>query len=478
MPWSSASFGAWAIGLTTSRADGAPSIRRRLLALLIAPTTLVLLAGAASDYISGINPVRDAYDQGLADAALAVAGSVHTDADGRVTAELPPEAITVLRTDAVDAIYFRVSGPDGSFVAGDADLPQTQPASINPSFQNSTYRGQPIRLVSYRSATTPGSVTTVVAETMNKRARVRTRFWSAVLSADLIELLAILAFVWIAVTVALKPLGVLRDQIAGRSARDIKPLSSESVPVEVRALVDGLNRLFETISDSSRAQRQFLESAAHQLRTPLAGVQAQIELLIAEEAHQSKRLRLQLALDATQRLSHTTQQLLALARSEHSVYAHSNFETLDLVTIAQRCVEEHVDRAVASSIDLGAELQPAFVSGVAWLLAEALNNLVDNAMTYTPPGGSVTVRCGTLGEVAFAEVTDSGIGIPAEERDRVKGRFFRGQLSRGAGSGLGLAIVADVARLHHAALTISAGPDDRGTRVRVEFDAMSEDLRS
>ena len=448
----------------------APSIRRRLLALLVVPATLVLLAGTVSDYLSNINPVRDAYDQALADAALAIAGHVDRDANGKLNLVLPAEAITVLRADAVDSIYFRVSAPDGTFIAGDGDLPGAHRTPANPSFQTSTYRGVPIRLVSYRS--TDNAFVTTVAETLNKREHIRTQLLSTVLWTDLLELAAILTFVWLGVSLALQPLQALRAQIAKRSARDLEPLSPSSAPVEVRTLVDALNRLFTTIEESSRTQRQFVENATHQLRTPLAGIQAQLELLIGEEERPAKRERLALTLGATRRLSHTTQQLLALARSEHATFAHADFQPVDLMRVVESCATEYVSGAITSDIDLGVELQPASVHGVEWLIAEAVGNLVDNAITYTPRGGSITVRCGTHADIVFIEVTDTGIGIPSDERERVTGRFFRGEQSRGSGSGLGLAIVADVARLHNASLTITSGAEDRGTTVRLEFRSL------
>ena len=459
----------WATASTTLSPKRVASIRRRLLASLVVPATFVLLAGTVSDYISSINPVRDAYDRALADAALAIAGYVRTNDAGRTMLVLPEEAIRVLRVDAMDSIYFRVSAPDGSLIAGDQDLPLAQDVHANPSFQTVTYRGHPTRMVNYRSVSPAGMVTTTVAETMNKREIVRTQLLSTVLSADLLELVAILALVWLGVSLALRPLHALRDQIAKRSARELEPLSARSVPAEVRTLVDALNRLFRRIADSSRAQQQFLESATHQLRTPLAGIQAQLELLIAEECAPAKRDRLNLTLGATRRLSHTTQQLLALARSDHAASTYADFREVDLADVVESSVADHVNRAVATDVDLGAELRPASVYGIAWLLAEAVNNLVDNAITYTPPGGAITVRCGTIGETVFVDVVDTGVGIPADERRRVTERFYRGELSRGSGSGLGLAIVADVAQLHGATLTITAGAEDRGTSVRLEF---------
>jgi two-component system sensor histidine kinase TctE len=164
--------------------------------------------------------------------------------------------------------------------------------------------------------------------------------------------------------------------------------------------------------------------------------------------------------------------LLALARSEHATFAHADFQSVDLAGLAEACATDYVNSAIAADIDLGVELQPAAVHGIAWLIAEAVGNLIDNAITYTPRGGAITVACGKRGDLAFVEVTDTGIGIPPAERERVTGRFFRGEHSRGSGSGLGLAIVADVARLHNASLAITSGAEGVGTSVRLEFRAL------
>ena len=292
---------------------------------------------------------------------------------------------------------------------------------------------------------------------------------TTVLTADLVELAVILGLVWLGVSLSLKPLRALRLQIARRSARSLDPLPMEPVPLEVRALVGTLNRLFVAIDESSRAQRAFVENATPQLRTPLAGIHAQIELMIEEESGAEKRARLTRTLQATERLARTSNQLLALARSEHAAYGEADIGPMNLAQIAEATVPEHVDRAMAAGIDLGAELQTARVHGIPWLIAEVIDNLVDNAIRHTPASGAVTVRCGTLGGSAFLEVEDTGIGIPPEERERVTSRFYRGRDARGAGSGLGLAIVAEVARVHDARLSIESGAGGRGTRVRMEM---------
>jgi two-component system sensor histidine kinase TctE len=454
-----------------SPASRAASIRRRLLTLLIVPVSVALLVGTVGDYFSSIRPIRDAYDQGLADAALALALNIQVDAEQHIDAHVPNEALTLLRTDLADTIYFRIASPDHETLAGDPDLPEAPLAPFNPSHQTVTYRGAPIRLATYRDPTRAGVVTVTVGETLNKRTGVRSRLWSTALALDLVEMLALLACVWIAVRLALKPLQGLGDELAKRSATDLKPLPTQSVPLEVLPMVARLNTLLKTLESSSQAERQFLESAAHQLRTPLAGMLAQLELLIEDEPDASRRDRLSLTRESAQRLSRTTHQLLALARSEHGAYAFGDLRPVDLAAIATEAIAEDLSRSSAAGIDLGAELEPATVQGIEWLLGEAVRNLLDNALTYTPAGGLITVRTGHDGREPFLEILDSGSGICPSERALVPERFYRGQQSRGSGSGLGLAIVADVARRHEARLQIDDGPGGLGTRIRLQFPA-------
>jgi two-component system sensor histidine kinase TctE len=177
------------------------------------------------------------------------------------------------------------------------------------------------------------------------------------------------------------------------------------------------------------------------------------------------RERLAPLLEATQRLTHTTQQLLALARSDEAANLRWEFIQLELSEIVESTVADRISAALGAGIDMGADTEPGTIQGVRWLLVEALSNLVNNSIAHTPAGGTITVRCGA----DFLEVSDNGVGIPVDEREQVLGRFFRGSNARGAGSGLGLAIVAEVAQLHGAAVSIDAGPDGTGTTVRMTF---------
>lgn len=445
------------------------SIRRRLLLLLLGPLALLLGCGVYVDYRTGAETIRIAYDRALREGMLAIAAHLRDeDGNGRIDADLPAQAVAVLRADSMDSIYYVVRDAHGALISGDADLPAPPPRGANPAFRDTEFRGAPIRLGSYAMRIGNAEVTVAMAETMHKRAAATARILASIGLVDVVQLAATLLLVWLGVRYGLRPLRALGRQIAQRSARDLAPLDAP-VPVEVQPLVGALNKLFGTVRASALAQQQFLANAAHQLRTPLTGINAQLELLARDPASGAMRERLYALHEGGRRLAHTANQLLALARAEPGANTAEHFHEADLAALVADGVSDHLDRALAAHVDLGAEAAPARVQGSPWLLREMLANLIDNALRYTPAGGSVTVRCARDGAGAFLEVEDDGPGIPAGERERVRERFYRLPTSDVGGCGLGLAIVDEIARAHDAHFTIDAGAGDRGTRVRVAF---------
>jgi two-component system sensor histidine kinase TctE len=401
--------------------------------------------------------------------ALAVAAHLRdADADGRIDADMPPQAVAVLRADSVDAIYFVVRAADGHVIDGDDDLKLA--SDTRGEFSDGMFRGEAIRMVTHPTRIGHTEVTITIAETTRKRAAAIRSILTTVVLTDIVQLGGTLLLVWIGVRYGVRPLRALGEQLAMRSARDLAPLERDQVPTEVRPLVNTLNALFETVRDNARAQQQFLADAAHQLRTPLSGIIAQLDLL-ARDAGGDEGLgtRLRALHDGTRRLAHTANQLLALARSERSATTRDDFHVVDLEALATDAVAQYLDRSLLAHIDLGAETAPARCVGSAWLLRELLGNLVDNALTYTPTGGRVTVRSGEHAGACFIEVEDDGPGIPKKERSRVRERFRRLPDSPGNGCGLGLAIVDEIAQAHDAVFSIEAGTDGRGTRARIEF---------
>jgi two-component system sensor histidine kinase TctE len=450
-------------------ADSTPSIRRRLFVTLFLPAAVVLLAAIGSDYLFALRPFTQVYDRVLLESALVIAGHVQPDPTGQLRLTLPPDALAVLRSDSQDSIFFRVDSADGAFVAGDADLPIGSSLEPNQSQFDAEYRGVPVRVVRHRTYSGGKAFTVTMGETTNKRDALRDRVLLTALLADALVLGLILALIWFSVRMSLGPLREVEDQVSRRSASDLTPLAVGRVPTEIRSMVKALNRLFRVVRETAASQRQFLDNAAHQLRTPLAGIQAQLELMAADEEDAARQERLRRILDGARRMSRTTQELLMLARADEAANPNWQVEEVELTSIVESAIASDLAAAEDAGIDLGAQMQAASVQGVSWLLAEAMRCLVDNAIAHTPRGGSVTVGCGVDAGSPYLEVVDTGIGIPAGERDRVVERFFRATNARGVGSGLGLAIVNDVTTLHGGQLEIGPGPAGVGTAVKITF---------
>jgi two-component system sensor histidine kinase TctE len=263
----------------------------------------------------------------------------------------------------------------------------------------------------------------------------------------------------------------LRRQIESRSHRDLTPLDEPGAPREVRPLVHAINALMERLQRAMVAQQKFIADAAHQLRTPLAGLKTHAELALREDSLSGMRDRVHALMLATDRSTHLARQLLALARAEPEAGSAAPMAAIDLNALAKKVTSEWVPRAIERRIDLGANTEPSVVPirANAVLVQELLGNLIDNALRYTPPGGRVTVRVEACGDRARLSVEDNGPGIPPAERSRVFDRFQRLGESGTEGCGLGLAIVREIAELHGARIDLGEGPDNRGTRVRVDF---------
>jgi two-component system, OmpR family, sensor histidine kinase TctE len=286
---------------------------------------------------------------------------------------------------------------------------------------------------------------------------------------DFVQLDLTLVLVWVGIQLGLRPMKKLRDEIARRSALDLRPIDDSSVPREIAPVVVTLNRLFQMLRTSVQSQQQFIANTAHQLRTPITGMQAQLDLLAAEPAAAPIRERLTTLQEAIRHLAHSANQLLSLARADPAVNLAVKNRAVSLKTIAEEVVAQFFDRALQARIDLGAEVQPVTVIADPSLLDDLLSNLVDNALKYTPGGGSVTVTVGERGGRPFIAVEDTGPGIPESERERVRQRFYRLPNSPGHGSGLGLAIVDEIAGLYGAALSIESGAGGAGTCVSLQF---------
>ncbi len=449
------------------------SITRTLVFWLAVPLTLLALAGALLHYFNNVAPQVISTDRRLKDAEAALAAHLPL-IDRRPQQPGAAPLRTLVLADGT--ILFALRDARGALLAGDARLPVIAVDAANKSsYAVAEVGGRNLRVLAGSVDGDDGPITATVATEINTNEPAARYGFLSTLLWDFVHLDLTLVLVWVGIQLGLRPLRKLRDEVAERSPQDLRPIVETGVPRELAPLAATLNRLFATLRTSVEAQKQFIANSAHQLRTPITAMLAQLELLAAEPAAAPIKQRLVTLQEGVRQLSHASNQLLTLARADPTVNLNAKSEVVALDGLAREVIGKFLDRAVQADIDLGADLSPAGVVADPSLLDDLLSNLVDNALKYTPRGGSVTVSSGAQAGTAMLAVVDTGPGIAAADRDRVRQRFYRLPNSPGHGSGLGLAIVDEIAALYDGRVAIEAGADGRGTKVTVRFPAAPVD---
>lgn len=445
------------------------SLRQRLILTLLTPMIAILAISSFLDYRLARQTVNEAHDQALIDNVLDLEAHIKSH-DTSVEIDLSEETEAMLRSNAPDTLYFSVTDPSGKLIAGDSNLPAFPlPAEGKISLLDGTHLGLPVRVATHRLTAGGNEFAIVVLETTEKRKAANLRILTAMIIPNLAVVLATLLTIILGVRQGLLPLQVVENDIAARSANDLHEIELAGTPAEIRPMLRRLNELFSLLRESVDIQQRFIADAAHQLRTPLAGLQTQIDLATAEGAFSQSSDRLQAIEEATTRIGHLLTQLLSYARAETSDPVRDGVEPVALDRLVENSASIFLDAALLKDIDLGFEIAPATVPGYPWMLQEALSNLIDNAIRYTPTGGIITVRCGVEDSQAFIEVEDSGPGIPEDQRKRVFERFYRIPGSPGNGCGLGFPIVSEIAQLHGATVELGTARQGHGLSARICF---------
>ena len=447
-------------------------LRRRLLVMLLAPLILLTLLNAWFDYRSADDAALQ-QDQRLLALLPLLADSIIGEAGADRPVLLLAPAIEDFLNDRAGRAAYAIADVDGKVLTGEPWLAGLPPTTAEPEFHSEENLGVTWRIVRQRQQTVLGQMTVILADGSDPRQQWARSVFFTVLLPNLVLLAAAAFAVGWAVRRALKPLLELREAVERRSPRDLSAFDEHASPEEVRPLVISLNRLFGLVNAQAESQRRFVTDAAHQLRTPLAGLQAQVEAWAqaanaADPADGTVRLQIEQVnklRGATRRTSQLASQLLALSRADARTMQAQPMQRVDLKALCEAILEGHLNAATAKRIDLGLDAAPAHVMGHEWLLRELLGNLVDNAVKYTPQKGIVTIRCGLRAGDAFLEVEDDGPGVAPAERLRVLERFYRVRGTQGEGNGLGLAIADEIARVHHSQLELQPGAGGRGLRV-------------
>jgi two-component system, OmpR family, sensor histidine kinase TctE len=442
------------------------SISRHLILWLAIPLMVLALCGALVHYFNSVAPSVLESDRRLREANLAVMAHLGDD-DGKLVVRDQLANVPALPSRAT--IRFAVRDSVGQLLAGDAQIPV---APLNgaapPVFAMLSIEGHNQRTLTTRVDTGNRAVFITSADLSHGAGTAARYGFMSTLLWDFVQLDITLVLVWVGIQLGLKPVQRLREEVGARSPHDLRPITDAAVPREIAPLVATLNRLFSMLRSSVQSQQQFIANTAHQLRTPITGMQAQLDLLIAEPAAKPIEDRLLTLQQGVKQLAHASNQLLTLARADPAANIAGKVQAVDLVALVGDVAARFFDRALQLNLDLGVDARPATLLADPSLLDDLLSNLVDNALKYTPQG-AVTVSCGLLAGKPFLAVEDTGCGIPEGERAQVRQRFYRRPGSPGHGSGLGLAIVDEIARLYGANASISHGAGGRGTRVEVRF---------
>ncbi|MDM0065624.1 sensor histidine kinase [Variovorax sp. J31P207] len=430
------------------------------------------------------------FDRALESNIQTLARLVDTD-NGQIKFVLPQPAREILGSDEIDRVYYQLLDVHGMLLSGEREVPF--PGTDDPPVPGVVYlrdgqmHGQKVRIASLWVAGQPPDVPLAllqVAETREKQSVLATEIIKGVLLPQFAILPLAVLLIWLALVRGIKPLSVVEARIRERKPGDLSPLDESSVPLEVVPLVLSVNELLNKLNDSIGTQKRFLADAAHQLKTPLAGLRMQADLAQREGANADElKQSLKQIGRASVRATHTVNQLLSLARAEGSG-ANIGRQPCDLARLTIEVVREAVPRAIDKRIDLGYEGAETGSPGVVFegnptLLKELVRNLVDNALNYTPSTpdrpGVVTARvlADPFGQVLVLQVEDNGPGIAAHERELVFQPFYRVLGNEADGSGLGLPIVLEIARQHSATVRLEdAHPGQRppGTLVSLRID--------
>ena len=368
---------------------------------------------------------------------------------------------------------YQVVAPNDQTVFGDPSLPRPSlydyPEIGQVNFRNVNHREQELR-VAYTYVPVRGAedlnrpVLVQMAEPLTERQALANRIIKGVIFPQFVILPIASALVWFGLSRGLRPLRGLRDRIRRRRPDDLSPIDPTSAPQEIVPLVESFNELLTQLETSLETQKRFIADAAHQMKTPLAGIRMQAELALREQEPADRERSLNQLSRSSERASHLITQLLALARAE-SLGEKTGFSTLELNPLLREIVTDLAPMALAANLDLGLDDpgQPVVIRGNRVLLGEMIQNLVSNAIHYTPSGGVINIRLRAWPDSASLEIEDDGPGIPAAERDSVFERFYRvrdrvaSNEAEARGSGLGLAIVREIARLHDVQIKIEDG---------------------
>ncbi|SHG76523.1 sensor histidine kinase [Pollutimonas bauzanensis] len=461
------------------------ALLNKIMIWMFGPLFLLWTIGLVITYFIAQNIANAPYDRTLADHLRMLKHEIQQQ---KITEgiQLSASAITILQGDPTHLIHWEIQDANANSIGGNASIPLPDNWSYEEDvirFRNETLNGLSVRVAYIWGGRDMNGLDflTVVAQSNEMRATLQQEILTGMLTPQLIVLPLAALLAGLGLTQGLEPLSLLQERIRARRTNDMSPISDDLAPAEIVPLVAAMNSLLTRMAATNETQRRFVANAAHQLKTPLAGMRTQAELALRERSPEKMNASLEQLVRGSERATRLVNQLLTLARAESADDATRPLsDIVELNEMAEKATSAWVDTALKKNIDLGFEcaLAPMHVLGNSLMLAELLGNLIDNALLYTPAQGWVTVRVGGDALSTYLEVEDSGPGIAAADRERIFDRFFRVMGTNVDGSGLGLSIVKEIAEQHRASVNFMP-PGHRhgvpgGTCLRVTFARLKD----
>ncbi|ASL47923.1 Sensor protein QseC [Burkholderia sp. AD24] len=450
-----------------------PNLRVRVALWLLLPLLLLLAFDAWLTYQRAMNAAHDAFDRTLEFSLRSIRDGIRLR-DGEIEVDLPYLALEMFESNGGGNIYYQIREEGGRVVTGYPDLPNPRKLPAEPysvQFYDDEFRGRPLRIAMLRLPVhdVPSAQTRVVlvrvGETIEPRQALAREILIGSLQQEGLLVVLALGIVWLGVARGLRPLNRLSAKVAARAEDDPVPLDTVGLPSEVTPLVDSINQYIGRTQLMQSSRRRFFNDAAHQLKTPLAVIQAESELAlrdldgVEENAGGNRRqgVHLRRLNGAVQQAVRIVQQLLSLSRLDADSGYTVKHAAVPLHKVARSVTLDWSPVARSRSIDLGFEQEVRIdVTGQVDLLAELVGNLIDNAIRYSGDGAVITVRVATERGQPLLQVIDNGPGIAAGEREAVFERFYRSEATQAVeGSGLGLSIVREIARVHGALIALT-----------------------
>ena len=452
------------------------TLRKKLLVWLLVPLLILFTMRAVYNYYLSISLSNQIYDNAIFDLARSLKEQIFLQ-DGKPAITMSRPVYDILLSDQFDLMYFVVRDADGETMIGNDSIP-LPPSWRNIKSDHQYYNGQiqnkNVRIVALRvpvqSNLGEQFILVQVAETLTKRHMLAHQIIEDILIPQIFIIILATAVIWFGVGKGLAPLQKLQSDVENRSHLDLSPIDVTGLPAEARPLILSINDLMERLDKVIGAQSRFIADAAHQLRTPLAGLLAQVGFALQQNNPETSKHCMEQIYISAERISRLVSQLLTLARNEPDSGKAYAKDSIELNQFVSETVQEWVPEALKKDIDLGFEGvdRPVKIFGDSLRLKEMINNLLDNAIRYTQAAGKVTARVSGNGSATIS-VEDNGPGIPLEEREFVFERFCRVLGNEADGSGLGLAIVRDIAQAHHANISLTNGHDGKGSVIQIAF---------